>query len=118
MKRFYCDLCENEMRYDDKPVGNTNAATNTVLVNLPHDLLEVTLQVTIRAHKLHQPIDTRPGWKRGGTEDLPPPVRKHADLCGPCRWALLEQLRGGHSPSNDTPLPAIKSEIAWGNPDD
>lgn len=112
MKRFYCDLCENEMSYGVLALANTNDKTSTVLIR---GNLEVTLCVTIAAQRVELPVDTRPGWQRNRLGTLPT-KRSHADLCHACRWALLEQLRGGHTPSKDTPLPAAERELKWEPP--
>lgn len=118
MKRFYCDHCGNEMRYEDEPVHNTADKTATVLINTT-PTLEVTITIDIKAQIVETAPDTIASHReRSQMGYRPPTTRRHADLCGPCRWGLIEQLRGGHNIRDDATFPPLEKPLNWKPNDD
>lgn len=112
MKRFFCDLCESEMTYSSPAVVNTNDTLRTVLIR---GVFEVSLRITIKGVRRKE-VPNPEAYRSHNFRDRDPVLieKKHADLCAPCRWALVEQLRGDHSLLNDTPLPpAGAKELKW-----
>lgn len=111
MKRFYCDQCGDEMTYQDEHLANTNDKTHVVLLG---GTLEVTLHIKVSA------VTRKPVIDHSSRNHRDPVLvkKEHADLCAPCRWALIEQLRAGHSMINDTPIPGRFADLDWEKPTD
>lgn len=96
MKKYYCDNCHKEMQYSDAPVTNTNGSKHTrLLKDGKGNALEVSVSIHVEARKHIKALDER----------------GHADLCGECRWRLVDSLRYV-PPKGGLPTDA-KGNIDW-----
>lgn len=107
MKRIFCDLCQTEFKYSDKPVRDTNQAAHTFLKprtgNEP--AIEISVTLNIKAETLvREEIARRPGYHY---QDIEPMVKRHhADLCGKCRDNILRRIDG--TQSEDMEIQSLK----------
>lgn len=115
MKRFYCDQCGDEFSYADKAIKQSNGVQhllfNSTSCGKPI-LVKIKLTVSAETRTEVEQSGYGPGRaypSRGYNSTEPKQyTTDHADLCGPCRWLAIDQLRA------DLPLsPTTPHEIVW-----
>jgi hypothetical protein len=113
MKRFFCDHCGTEFRYDDKAVKQTNDAEFTFTLTKPgKQPIVATVRLSLKPQYHVMAVDPSPNrFHRGSSQPEAMLVRKdHADLCGTCRWAIIDQLRAGLPLTSPATIPGA---IDW-----
>lgn len=97
MKRIFCDLCNEEFKYADKSVSDTNQATHTFTKprtgNEP--ALQFTVHLDIKAVTLIRVERAREPHLRWAPSDQYDIKKQHADICGSCRGELVKRIVHG-----------------------